>query len=237
MRATLHLNRSETVFGTAAQLILVAGTALIISGLLAGCSNTACPEEEVDSYPPRTSPANVIAKLVETYEAMDAGGFVDCLSDTFEFWLNPDDLNDPGNPLPQFWNLADESTIAENMLGPGTDVERVQLTLTLLGNPVEVPTPGGGESSWQCVYSVDLWVYLPNDLILWANAAARFLVSADPDATSPSGGTLWEIVKWEDIYDPARSENSTWGGIKALYRQSRDGRSECTWGSIKAMFR
>jgi len=213
MRPTLRPDRPGNVLAVAALLVLISSTAFVV-----GCSNTAGPEEEEDTYTRRTSPANVVSKLVESYEAMDADAFVDCLSDSFTFWLNPADINDPGSPLPQFWNLSEESAIAGNMLGTGSDVESISLTLTLLGNPVEIPTPGGGESSWQCVYSTDLWVYLPNNLIFWANAAERFTISVDPDATSPSGGTLWEIVKWEDIDDPARGENTTWGVIKALWR-------------------
>ena len=213
MRPALHLNRPGAFFGVAALLTLIVGTALVV-----GCSNTASPEEESDTYTPRTSPANVVAKLVETYEAMDADASIDCLSDTFEFWLNPYDLNDPENPLPDHWDFITESFLAQSMLGPGTNVDSIRLALTLFGNPVEVPTPGGGEFSWQCVYSVDLFVYLPNDLTLWANSPSRFLISVDADKTGPAGETLWEIAKWEDIDDPARFENTTWGTIKALYR-------------------
>jgi len=236
MRDEPRAHKPGAVFGRAALLTSIAIAVLAVSGLISGCSNTAGPEEDENAYTSRTSPANVVAKLVETYEAMDADAFVDCLSDSFEFWLNPADLQDPGNPLPQFWGLGDESAIAANMFGPGTSVESIQLTLTLLGDPVEVPTPGGGESSWQCVYSTDLFVYLPNDLILWANAAERFTISVDPDTTSPSGGTLWEIVTWEDVDSPSRSASSTWGSIKALYWE-QDGRIvESTWGSIKALY-
>ncbi len=201
---------------SAALIILVAGGAMTV-----GCSDFVSPEEDDndDGYPLRTSHANTVEKLRQAYAAMDTTAFEDCLGSTFEFWLNPGDLNDPQNPLPQYWGQTEEMGIATNMFGPATDVLSMSLTLTKLGDAVEVPGANPEDpSTWLCTYDVDLFVFLPNDLTLWANAAALFTVSVDPDGTGPAGETLWEITKWEDIDDPARSEECTWGSIKAMYR-------------------
>ena len=207
--------RHSTIVG-----IVALATALCVMALIVGCSNSAGPSEDDDTgYPLRTSHAKAVQKLGLAYAAMDTTAFADCLGTNFEFWLNPDDLNDPGNPLPVYWGFSEEMEIARNMFGPGTNILSMQLTLTTIGDPDQIPGPNPGDPlMFQYECDVDLYVYLPNDLTLWANAASRFTVSVDPDETGPAGETLWEITKWEDIDDPARSEDSTWGGIKALYR-------------------
>lgn len=194
--------------------------------------------EDPDDYVLPDSPTDVIEKFRQAYVAMDAIAVLDCFSDTFSFWLNPNDVNDPGNQLPESWDLADESTITWNMFGPDTDIIHISLTLTQLGDPVELPAPGGGDPGWAYVYDVDMFVYLPHQLTLWANAAARFELFVDPDEIGPAGETLWEIARWHDIDDPARVEESSWGSIKAMYRESRGERvEESTWGGIKALYR
>lgn len=210
-----------------ALFVLIAGSALTV-----GCSDITSPEEndDNDGYPARTSHGNVVAKLEQAYAAMDTTAFADCLATTFEFWLNPGDLNDPGNPLPAYWGRSAELSIARNMFGPGTDVLDIQLTLTQIGEAVQIPPADPGDpSTWEHVCGIDLFVYLPGDLILWANGAARFGVSVDPDETGPAGETLWEISKWEDI---------DLGGRDAVARYPQDDRFECaTWGGIKALYR
>jgi len=186
--------------------------------------------EDPDGYLLRTTPANAIEKFRQAYAAMDALAVLDCFSDTFSFWLNPGDLNDPQNPLPESWDLGDESTITWNMFGPGTNIDHITLTLTQIGDPTEIPPANPGDpSGWEYVCAYDLYAYLPGQWTFWANAASRFTVSVDPDETGPAGETLWEISKWEDIYLGGRDgvtryaqyervEETTWGGIKALYR-------------------
>jgi len=187
-------------------IILLAALALG----LAGCSLFA-PEEGGggggggDDYKERTTRPNVIHNLIRSYQEMEADEYVDLLADDFEFWLNPADLNDPQNPLPDYWGRAEEAAVAHNMLDEGTNVISIALTLTQLGSETEIPGPNPEDpSTWVVVYDVDLFVYLPNDLTLWANAAAQYTFSEDPNETGPNGETLWEILKWEDIDDPAR---------------------------------
>jgi len=174
--------------------------------------------EDPSDYLLRTTPVNAVEKFRQAYAAMDGFAVLECFADTFSFWLNPADLQDPGNPLPESWDLADESTITWNMFGPDTNINSVYLTLSQFGDPVQIPAPAGADSGWAYVYSVDLFVYLPNDLTLWGNASARFELFVDPDETGPAGETLWEIARWYDIDDPYRVEESSWGSIKAMYR-------------------
>ena len=193
--------------------------------------------EDPNDYVLRTTPVNAVEKFRQAYAAMDAFAVLDCFADTFSFWLNPQDLNDPQNPLPESWDLGDESTITWNMFGPGTNINNISLALSEIGDPVQLPAPGGGDPGWAYTYNVDMFAYL-DQLTFWANAAARFELFIDPDETGPAGETLWEIARWHDIDDPYRVESRSWGFIKSLYRESRGERvQESSWGSIKAMYR
>jgi hypothetical protein len=179
---------------------------IVLTLSLAGCSLFAPPEggdppPPSGSYRERTTPENVIHNLVRSYERMEADEYVDCLADTFTFWLNEDDvIADP--TLPWYWDRQTESDIAYAMFGEGTNILSIQLTLTQFGDAVEIPAQDPQDpSSWQYVESVLLWVYLsdPPDLRLKAEAPSRFKFSIDPNETGPNGETLWEIAKWEDI--------------------------------------
>ena len=204
--------------------------------------------ENSSSYPLRTSGAGVIEKLRQSYVAMDAIAFTDCLADTFRFWLHPSDVNNPGG-LPEYWELDTESTVAWNMFGPGGNVESTQLTFTQIGTPTEIPSPGGGESGWEYTYAVDLYVHVSGWLTYWANAPSRFQVFVDADEVGPAGETLWEIAKWEDIDPPVRALTEETGlservgdagrdGAEPTLRDPSCGRVESiTWSSIKAMYR
>ncbi len=187
-------------------IILLAALALG----LAGCSLFAPeggdpPGGGGGGYKERTTRPNVIHNLIRSYQEMEADEYDLLFAEDFTFWLNPDDLNDPQNPLPQYWGKAEDSEITHNMLDEGTNVISIALTLTQLGSEEEIPGPNPEDPPmYRSVYDVDLFVYLPNDLTLWANAAAQYTFSEDPIETGPNGETLWEIYKWEDIDDPAR---------------------------------
>ncbi len=197
---------------------------------LSGCSLFAPEETDPpgggdNDYKERTTRPNVIHNLIRAYEEMEADEYVDLLADDFEFWLNPGDLNDPQNPLPTSWGKAEESAIAHNMFDEGTDVLTITLTLTQLGSEVEIPGPNPEDPvTWQSQYDVDLYVFLPNDLTLWANAAAQYTFAEDPNETGPNGETLWEILEWKDIDDPARPavpgdfEQVSFTELKAMFQ-------------------
>ncbi len=217
------------MFRTSARLkpaiILLAALALGLTG----CSLFAPPEGgqpgPPGGYKERTTCPNVIHNLTRSYQEMEADEYVDLLADDFTFWLNPDDVNDPGNDLPDYWGRIVEAEIAHSMLDEGTNVSSIQLTLTQFGTEVAVEGPNPGDPQmWEYVYSVDLYVSLPNDLILWANAASMYTFAEDPNEAGPNGETLWEIFKWQDIDAPGRPqipddvEVISLGEFKAMFR-------------------
>jgi hypothetical protein len=149
---------------------------------------------------------------------MDAGAYIDCLSDTFTFWLNPEAVAiDP--ELPDYWDLMSEEGIHWNMFDTGW-IDSVELTLTQYGDPVEIPgTTPGLRSSWEYQENYHLRLHLPQALLLWAREGAVFRFTVDPDEVGPSGEELWEISRWSDVegFDTP-VEHTSWGRIKALFR-------------------
>lgn len=197
---------------------------------LAGCSLFAPPgggdpPGDDGSYKDRITCENVLHNLARSYERMESEEYIDCLADTFTFWLNEDDvIADP--ELPWYWDLAMESAIAHNMLDEGTAILSIQLTLTQFGDEEEIPAEDPADpSSWLYVETVDLWVNLPDDFRYRADSAARFKFSVDPNEVGPNGETLWEIAKWEDI------------GIEGRPTIGDDPAEEISLGRLKAAFR
>ena len=177
-------------------------------------------------YPVRDSPEHALQKLVEAYNAMDADAFIDCLSDTFSFWLNEQDvIDDP--TLPCYWDVAIETGMHWNMFGGGS-IESIWLILTQHGEAVELP-PGvpGGPSAWEYRENYDLSVYLSAGLMLWSDEGAVFRLSVDPDGVGPSGEELWEVSRWSDVDEFAGSpvDELRWGRINTFYRLSREMRA------------
>lgn len=189
-------------------IILLVALALGLSGCsLFSPENGDPPGTVTGGYKERTTCPNVIHNLTRAYQEMESEEYIELLADDFTFWPNPSDVNDPGSTIPEYWGRTDEAQIAHNMLDEGvTNVLSIQLTLTQLGSEVEIPGPTPQDPvMWQYVYSVDLYVHLPNDLTYWANAPSRYTFAEDPNETGPNGETLWEIYKWEDIDAPSRT--------------------------------
>jgi hypothetical protein len=173
-------------------------------------------------YPVRSSPENVLIKLVNAYERMDVDAYLDCLAEDFLFYLNPDDLT--ANPeLPESWDKAEETAIHQNMFGDGTDVEGIELWLEHDSESHDEGDPGDPlDDLWTFREDYDIRVHLPPDLTLWAISPSDFVLQVDPDETGYGGMPLWEILEWYDLpyewgADGPREDNS-WGRIKALYR-------------------
>ena len=199
---------------------------LVATGL-GGCWNPFAPDEgdgggDGDAeYKIRTSPSNVLHNLMTAYENKNAEEYLDCLAEDFIFFLNEDDwTNDP--TLPQYWGKAEEQAIHENMFAEGGDVDRITLTLTLDGTPVQVPGPEPEDPPhWQYQESVDLRVYIGATIYL-ATAPSLYEFRIDEDPVGPSGETLWEIWRWYDLDDQSRlgepepgTEHASFGLIKA----------------------
>jgi hypothetical protein len=207
-----------------ARVALAAAVTLTLS--IAGCSSSG-PDiddpEDTSPYRLPTSPENVIYNLNLAYVDMDADGYLACLADSFVFHLNPDDVGNPENPLPEHWGKASEDTIHHNMFADDSDVVSVRLTLTTTDvDSVPGPDPGGDDDRWLYHEQVDLRVTVvmtPENITYHATAPVEFLFQIDPSEVGPHGEQLWEIIHWWDLRVTAlRVENASWGSIKSLWR-------------------
>lgn len=196
--------------------------AVLAGGLAAftGCSNPAGSGDDTDLPPLRTAPANVMERLEWAYNNTDIETYLDCLSDDFVFFLNPDDVEEDPGLEPGYWGKATERTIHEQMFGStGTHADSVKLALMQVGTPVPVDPGDGTGTHWQYKEAVDLKVYMGAWIYL-ATAPSLFQFRIDQDETGPHGEQLWEIWRWYDLdgASSGRDAQSSWGSIKALFR-------------------
>jgi len=214
--------------------IAVSALSVLLVASLTGCWNPFAPDPGDDPPPPvqvqyklRTSPQNVIHNLNTSYVYMNAAEYLDCLADTFIFYLNPDDITEDPE-LPVSWGKHTEETIHNNMFGEGTDVEGIALIFTHRLDEWFPNDPGDPlDDEYIYIEDIDLRVQLPPDLTLHAEAPAEFLFKVDPNETGPSGEVLWEISKqWDRSTGPPRRGDGAADGervslthIKAAFRE------------------
>jgi hypothetical protein len=200
---------------------------LALAALIAGCSSSSTgPDDVEDIYRTRTSPANVIYNLNLAYEEMDCEAFLDCLADSFRFYVSEyDSWGDPD--LPDSWGMATERTIHRRMFGdepvgdPSLEIQQITLTLITItqehsggANPVD-----SSDDRWTHLLDTDLMVWFPNNLQRRADEDVEMVFRIDPDETGRNGETLYELIGWYDLAgEEERGESTSWGGIKAMYR-------------------
>jgi hypothetical protein len=219
-------------------LLRVAVAALVLATIVfaGGCWNPfAPPDNKPPDIPPaqyreRTSPENVIHNLNTSYVWRNADEYLECLADSFVFHLNPDDVGNPQNPLPEYWGKDEEETIHRNMFAEGSDVVSISLTLTTsFIDFVPGPLPGSADDRWLYHDQVDLRVTVVDtleDLTYHATAPVEFLFQIDPGQVGTHGETLWEIIHWWDLRSANRAPVApdldelavTFGELKAMYR-------------------
>lgn len=203
---------------TAGAGTLTALAAVVLLTLTGCASKSTGPEDTDDSphYKLRTGPANIIYNLNTAYEWMDAEEYLDCFAEDFEFTLNPDDLGNPDNPLPESWGKQEERDIHEAMFSDATNVGHVDLTLTNVSVDFDAGADPYDTSDDRYTYreGTDLRVTI-GELIFLANADQQFVFRVDADETGPNGQTLWEIIEWHDLQ--CGRHESSWGAIKSMY--------------------
>jgi hypothetical protein len=168
----------------------------------------------------RTTPEDVLDQLKSAYIRMNVEDYLDCLSAGFRFFPDENDINDPENPLPAEWFIADETAIHENMFGPSSNVTGVDLSLVTAHMEFDEGVPTDPyDDTWMLTEDVDLEAVVYGGLILLATTPSEFHFRVDPDEEGPYGEPMWEIYEWYDLGPPAYSRSaSSWGAIKWMYR-------------------
>jgi len=212
----------------AGRALLTLCVVVLVAVVAGGCWNPFAPGgggggDVPEEYEIRDTPEHVLHNLQTAYENSNATEYLDCLAEDFIFFLNEDDwTNDPD--LPEYWGKAEETAIHENMFADGSDVDRIDLTLTVDGEPIQVPGPEPEDPPhWQYQEAVDLRVYIGTTIYL-ATAPSLFEFRIDEDDVGPQGQQLWEIWRWYDLDDEKRpvvpdpgTEIASFGRIKAGY--------------------
>lgn len=222
----------------AGRLLLAALSTALVA---AGCSNTSVRPEQVeeDVYPARSCPDSVLAKLNRAYVGMDADAYLDCLADSFSFWLLGQDWSNPDDDLPKFWGKPVEEQIHHRMFGDTTVVDAVHLDMyTETSEFVAGPdTSDPYDDRWVYEQDVELRIFVGEWTFL-ATADQLFTFAREPGRAD----TLWWITEWHEVepwvvsvgggvhtaQDGAapgdvpfprgdRVEDSSWGSIKALW--------------------
>ena len=220
------MNWGRATKATLRRRLLVSGLCLVVALSATGCWNPFAPPEGEDppvnvSYKLRTSRENVLHNLRQAYVYKNLDEYLDCMSEDFMFYLNPDDpYEDPENPLDDSWDKQTEEDIHEAMFA---DVERISLTMTHISDQVIDPPDPGDPPTWEYVEEIDLRVAIPPDLTLLADADQKFLFQIDPLEVGPAGETLYEIYEWHDLPalrrdDAPDGERVTVSALKAMYR-------------------
>jgi hypothetical protein len=177
-----------------------------------------CFLEELSQQARRTSPTEVIEQLKTAYVAMDANSYLDCLSEDFIFYPTEEDVIDPNSNIPPEWYKTDELTIHTNMFDAGSDVSSISLDLTevdIVHNAGDPTDPL--DDTYEYRESVYLLVYLIHGVAYLADDPSIYQLRVDQEEEGPYGETMWEVYAWYD--GPAGDrEQTTWGGIKWLYR-------------------
>jgi hypothetical protein len=215
----------EDLMRTIIALLCAVSCAAILVG---GCS-TAGPGPDIPAGPEfrdRTSPENVVYNMELAYEEMDLEEYLDCLSEDFEFFPTEDDVNDPNQGIPPVWWKTDEAALHENMFAGDSDVESISLTLTIASIEYDQGIPDDPlDNTCVCVVDVDLRIDLIGGNGFLATSPSEFRMRIDIDQPNPvpdpNDVLWWEICHWYDLGSPGRgdaSEQSSWGGIKAMFR-------------------
>jgi ketosteroid isomerase-like protein len=209
----------------AATVVLLA----LIGASIGGCIFTTDHDTPVDDPGPlRSSPDSLIAQLQWAYNNMDLDAYLDCFADSLVFYLSEEEVAEHPELQPGYWGKAVEDSIHAHMFGDGAmSASGIDLTLTTTAiDTVSVPDGRGRGVGWQYREAVDLRLHVGGNWMYWATAPSIFIIRQDPDDVGPRGETLYEVWEWREV-DHAmrgggRTEQSSWGAIKAMYRPAED---------------
>jgi hypothetical protein len=181
----------------------------VLAFTLNGCWNPFAPDPvppkpvEPADYHVRLTPEDVLHNLKTAYVWRNAGEYLDCLSEDFEFYPNEADVQDPTLDIPPIWYKPDEQNMHDNMFSDGSNVESITLTLTISSLVYDYGIPEDPlDDTCVCQVEVDLRVNLIVGVTYLATAPSQFDMRRDVDQWGPEDELLWEIYAWYDLGNP-----------------------------------
>ncbi len=194
--------------------------ALVAVSVLAGCPWSPEPDDgggdPVSNYLPQTSPANVLANLQTAYSERKIEEYRKLFTEDFTFVFNPLDPEDPENPNPDQWGIADELEATKNMFEDEL-VTKVELTSYTMQVPEVADSVSYGPDAWKVrVDETNLQVAtrLPDgDVLTLVVQGTTEVFYFREDDTKPVGGRpTWYIFRWED--QPIGSKTSAVASVE-----------------------
>lgn len=153
------------------------------------------------------------------------------LDDNFTFYFSPGDV---GGGLPVQWPRTDELQATNDLfisnrepvpVGPECQSVRIDLSLDeVTWDPIAAPANALGETWYTAaVYYNFTFKMAPDDTYSSEPGAQAQLTVRE---VAVGNGTEWRLVEWRDLGNSlvvgarqnSSTNESTWGGIKALYR-------------------
>jgi hypothetical protein len=168
----------------------------------------------------QATPEECLQSLRLAYQGRNSVEYRQLFANDFTFVFDPVDVNDPDNPTPISWGLADELSSAQRMFA-SESVDLIQLNFTLAA---PVPVPGDPRTVRVLMNNVYLQVYTHNAsgeplVFLVEGGTQQFYLRPFPVITEARQRVIWKIVQWEDLGPAAsRTEDNSWGRIKNYFR-------------------
>ncbi len=165
-----------------------------------GCDDCGSIFEEL------TSPENVLLNLELAYDEQNLNEYKKILDPDFTFFFDPGDVNDPTDPTPQQWGVAEEEQSASNMFngvpnGEGFAIVDIDLDLVMANlNWIDTTPEDFPDETWKTAtvdYSFSIAATQDLTFINSGGAKAQFTVRPQSDGT-------WKLVEWQDIASSTR---------------------------------
>jgi hypothetical protein len=213
------------------QIWIVACVLLLCIGL-AGCdddTNQPSVKEKNDgpAYKDLTEKWHTLYNLRLAYNTMDTIGYRTIFdADNFVFFFYEGDVG--GGGVPVQWGFAQDSTSAHNMFNQAGGVEDNPIvSIDLFLHDIETVEwweidPGDGfpgETWYQTIVVYDYFIDTAKDI--------QYITQGAPTSvfTVRQIDGKWKLVWWRDrssmgrvASSPSSTEETTWGGVKALYQ-------------------
>ena len=210
----------------------------VLAFTLSGCWNPFAPDEgdpvpiPPAEYRDRLTAEDVLHNIKTAYIYRNVDEYLDCLSEDFIFYPDERDVQNPELEIPPEWYKVDEGFMHQNMFSENSDVESIDLTLTVSSLVPDYGIPEDPlDDTVVCVVDVDLRVRVIGDLTYLATAQSQYNMRIDVDQPNeppdPNGTLWWEIYLWYDLGDPGRDggedgpgvQRVSLGELKSLYME------------------
>ena len=180
-------------------------------------------------FPPPTQRDIVLSNLELSYNQRNPTEFAYLLDDNFTFFFAPGDV---GGNIPEQWGRADELRVASKLFDknlneppyPTCRSIRVDLKLESGVQWVAVIPEGFPAETWYTAtvpYDFTFEMIPDQTYSEVPGSQAQFTVRNSGTESAPQ----WSLVEWRDLgggslaaRGTSSTENTTWGGVKALYK-------------------